>query len=91
MERGQYQIFGWSASAAQLLPAPSATFRTPRLFIPLQLPLAPMCLLAVGEHALDVAVECPHDAYPWSDQPIRACIRKSRPSWVSRTVLPQVV
>jgi hypothetical protein len=33
------------------------------LFIPLQLPLAPMGVFAIGiEHALDVAVQCPHDA-----------------------------
>jgi hypothetical protein len=34
-----------------------------QLFIPLQPPLSPMMILAIRiEHALDVAVQCPHDA-----------------------------
>jgi hypothetical protein len=67
MERGQYQILGWSASArsSSTSPAPSATFRTPRLFIPLLLPLAPAGASAIWIEFADVVpVQRPHDADP---------------------------
>jgi hypothetical protein len=56
-----------------------ATFWTPlsmsiALFVPLQLPLSPIRVLAIGVgHALDVAVEA-------LSNPIRACITGPRPS-----------
>jgi hypothetical protein len=46
--------------------SPGAAFLTPGEFssVPLQLPLAPVRFFAVGEDALDVPVERPHDADP---------------------------